>query len=85
MREFNCAVIRICYQYRTGHFPQVRPTAASCQAIILRLAALFSFQECDTIMVWLLALPIICLAAAVFMWRFERYLGQLTGPWIISD
>jgi hypothetical protein len=40
----------------------------------------FSFEECAIIMVWLLALPIICLAAAVFLWRFERYLGQLTGP-----
>jgi hypothetical protein len=45
MRKFNCAVIRICYQYRTGHFPQVRPTAASCQAIILRLAVLFGIER----------------------------------------
>jgi hypothetical protein len=36
----------------------------------------------DIDMIWLLALPIICLAAAVFMWRFERYLEQLSGPWI---
>jgi hypothetical protein len=35
-------------------------------------------------MVWLLALPIIYLAAAVFSRRFEQYLEQLTGPWIIS-
>jgi hypothetical protein len=42
----------------------------------------FVFEECDAIMVWLLAIPIICLTAAVFMWRFERHLEQLTGPWI---
>jgi len=33
-------------------------------------------------MVWFLALPIICIAAAAFMWRFERHLEELTGPWI---
>jgi hypothetical protein len=51
-------------------------------AIILRLAALFFIEECGIKMVWLLALPIICLAAAVFLWRFERHLEQLVGPWI---
>jgi hypothetical protein len=34
-------------------------------------------------MIWLLAFPIICAAAAaIFIWRFERYLEKLTGPWI---
>jgi len=54
----------------------------SRQAIILRLAALFPFEEREVIMVWFLALPIICVAAAAFMWRFERHLEELTGPWI---
>jgi hypothetical protein len=36
------------------------------------------------IVVWFLALPIIWLAAAVFMWSFERHLKKLTGPWILD-
>jgi hypothetical protein len=43
----------------------------------------FSFEECAIIMVWLLALPIICLAAAVFLWRFERYFG--TAYWTLDN
>jgi hypothetical protein len=42
----------------------------------------FPFEEREVIMVWFLALPIICVAAAAFMWRFERHLEELTGPWI---
>jgi hypothetical protein len=33
-------------------------------------------------MVWFFMFPIICAAVAIFMWRFERYLEKLTGPWI---
>ena len=33
-------------------------------------------------MVWFIAFPIICAAVAIFMWRLERHLEELTGPWI---
>jgi hypothetical protein len=63
-------------------FPHPGPPWQSRQAIIFRLAALFDFEGHEVIMVWFLALPIICIAAAVFMRRFERHLENLTGPWI---
>jgi hypothetical protein len=57
------------------------PTMAKPSGDYIPLGGFVSFEDCD-IMVWLLALPITCLAVAVFMWRFEWYLEQLTGPWI---
>jgi hypothetical protein len=33
-------------------------------------------------MVWFLTLPLICAAAAIFIWRFEKHLEELTGPWL---
>ena len=36
----------------------------------------------EVIMVWFFMFPIICAAVAIFMWRFERHLDELTGPWI---
>jgi hypothetical protein len=57
------------------------PIVAKPSGDYIPLGGFVSFEERD-IMVWLLALPITCLAVAVFMWRFERYLEQLTGPWI---
>jgi hypothetical protein len=65
-----------------GNFLSPDPPQLSRQAIIFRLAALFSFEGHEVIMVWFLALLIICVAAAAFMWRFERHLVDLTGPWI---
>jgi hypothetical protein len=32
--------------------------------------------------VWFVIVPFIFAAAGIFMWRFERYLEKLTGPWI---
>jgi hypothetical protein len=61
--------------------PNPDPTMAKPSGNHIALGGFVSFEEFD-IMVWLLALPITCLAVAVFMWRFERYLEQLTGPWI---
>jgi hypothetical protein len=58
------------------------PTSAKPSGVIFRLAALFSCEEQDVNMLWFLAFPIICLALAAFMWRFERHLHKLTGPWI---
>jgi hypothetical protein len=41
-----------------------------------------SSRVAEVSMLWFLALAIICVALAVFMWRFERHLGKQTGPWI---
>jgi hypothetical protein len=30
---------------------------------------------------WLITFPIVFAAVAIFMWRFQRYLEKLTGPW----
>jgi hypothetical protein len=34
------------------------------------------------IMVWFITFALICAAGAIFLWRFEKYLEELTGPWI---
>jgi hypothetical protein len=35
-------------------------------------------------MFWFLAFAITCIALATVMWRFERHLEKLTGPWILD-
>jgi hypothetical protein len=63
--------------------PNPRSHRQSRQVIVLRLAVLFLFKgDMRVVMIWFLVLPIICLALATFMWRFERHLERLTGPWI---
>jgi hypothetical protein len=32
--------------------------------------------------VWFVIVTTICAAIGIFMWRFDRYLEKLTGPWI---
>jgi hypothetical protein len=43
---------------------------------------LCSVQGAKVNMHWFLAFPIICVVVAAFMWRFQRHLEKLTGPWI---
>jgi hypothetical protein len=33
-------------------------------------------------MVWFITFALICAAGAIFVQRFEKYLEELTGPWI---
>jgi hypothetical protein len=33
-------------------------------------------------MVWSITFALISAAGAIFLWRFEKYLEKLSGPWI---
>jgi hypothetical protein len=58
------------------------PTAAKSSIGHTPLGGFVIQKGAEVVMMWFLALPIICLAVAAFMWRFERHLEELTGPWI---